>query len=340
MNTLQSPVLISIVTRNDECFLEKCLNSLESQTVPVYVKVFDNASSDRSVSIARSCGVEVTRSGANLGFSGGHNRNILTEDFEFVLFLNADVILELNYLHHLIGAMTLDKEIGIAGGKLLRMDQEGKGLVREGRAILDSTGVYFTPSQRHLDRGSGEEDCRQYDTKQLVFGITGAALLCRRTMLEDLRMGDEYLDTDFFAYREDADLAWRAQLRGWNALYEPAATALHFRAVLPSRRKFLDPAINLHSLKNRYLMRIKNMDWAVRRKCFPYMWFRDLGILAYVLLFERSSLKAYRQVWSIRKGVRQKRRIIQAGRRVSPLRMAEWFSFKPVAHEYSSPEYS
>jgi GT2 family glycosyltransferase len=304
------------------------------------VRVFDNASLDGSVSIARSFGVEVTRSAVNLGFSCAHNRNIRTGEFEFVLFLNADVILHPGYLQVLLGSMAGDKDIGIAGGKLLRMDPEGKELIRKGRAILDSTGVYFTPSQRHLDRGSGEEDRQQYDTRQMVFGITGAALLCRRSMLEDLRIGDEYLDADFFAYREDVDLAWRAQLRGWNALYEPAAKALHFRAVLPSRRKSLDPAINFHSLKNRYLMRVKNMDWAVRRKCFPHMWIRDVAILGYVLLFERSSLKAYQEYWSIRKRALQKRRIIQTRRRASPSEIAKWFSFKPVAHDYQSPKIS
>jgi hypothetical protein len=129
-------------------------------------------------------------------------------------------------------------------------------------------------------------------------------------------------------------LAWRAQLRGWRALYEPAALGFHIRRVVPSARRTLDPLINFHSLKNRYLMRIKNMDWAVRRKCFPHMWLRDFGILGYVLSRERSSLGAYGEVRRLRPRMEKKREIIHARRTVPPAEIAKWFRFKPVAFDY------
>ena len=230
------------------------------------------------------------------------------------------------------------KRVGMAGGKLFRMDAEGRTVHKGGYPVLDTTGIYFTPTQRHFDRGSQQPDRGQYDRRQLVFGISGAALLCTREMLEDIRYGNEYLDEDFFAYREDADLAWRAQLRGWRALYEPAARGLHVRRVLPSRRARLASHINCHSLKNRYLMRIKNLDSAVRRRCFPYMWIRDLGIVGYVLLRERSSLDAYRQVWRLRIRFRRKREWVQASRRVPADSVARWFSFRPVARDLRSTD--
>jgi len=164
-----------------------------------------------------------------------------------------------------------------------------------------------------------------------VFGITGAVLLCKKEMLEDLRFKNDYLDEDFFVYREDADLAWRAQLRGWGAVYEPRAEALHFRHVLPTRRRQISRLINYHSLKNRYLMRMKNLDGAVRRECFPYMWVRDLGIFLYVLLFEWSSLPAYREIWNLREKFRNKRYHVQSSRRVSPDAIAPWFTCVPKA---------
>ena len=198
-------------------------------------------------------------------------------------------------------------------------------------------------------------------------GISGAALLCTREMLEDVRYRDEYLDEDFFAYREDADLAWRAQLRGWRALYEPAAQGLHLRRVLPSRRARLASHINYHSLKNRYLMRIKNLDPAVRRRCLPYMWIRDLGIIAYVLLRERSSSGAFdsaggveargrpapgpplasfrnlrrpaREVWRLRKRFLRKREWVQVSRRVPADSVARWFSFRPIAQDLQPSDF-
>ncbi|MDA2933060.1 glycosyltransferase family 2 protein [Acidobacteria bacterium AH-259-D05] len=324
------PVLVSLVTRNDESFLARCLESVQKQTVPVRVKVFDNASEDGTPEIARRFGVDLHESRYNSGYSHGHNRNLLDEEFHTTLLLNADVILQPDWLEILLVALNEVEKAGMAGGKLYRMDVSGQQVFRRTFPVLDSSGMFFTPSQRHFDRGSEEEDRGQYDRRHLVFGITGAALLCRKEMLEDLRLGDEYLDEDFFAYREDADLAWRAQLQGWKAVYEPQAVALHCRHVLPSRRRQLSALINYHSLKNRYLMRMKNLDPALRRHCFPYMWIRDLGILAYVLCFEWSSLAAYREVWRLRHKFRQKRQQVQQGRRVGPDALARWFSFTPA----------
>jgi len=324
-------VLVSLVTYNDEEFLARCLEAVQSQTIQVRVKIFDNASQDGTRDIAQSFGVHLHESTENVGYSSGHNYNLMNEHFDNVLLLNADVILQTNYLEVLLGALDEVEKAGMAGGKLYRMDREGRQVLRRTFPVLDSTGMFFTPSQRHFDRGSEEEDRGQYDIRQLVFGITGATLLCRREMLEDLRLEDEYLDKDFFVYREDADLAWRAQMRGWRAIYEPGAEALHCRHVLPKGRRNLPSLINYHSLKNRYLMRMKNLDAAVRRRCFPYMWIRDAGIFVYVLTCEWSSLPAYREVWRLRDKFRKKREHVQSTRLVSSDALADWFSFTPRA---------
>ena len=324
------PILVSLVTHNDGAVLERCLDSVQQQSVSVRVKIFDNASRDGTCEVARKFRVQLFQSDKNHGFSYGHNHNLLEENFEYTLLLNADVVLRRDYLERAQIALEEVAGAGMAGGKLHRMDSEGRPICKRGFPVLDSAGIFFTPSQRHFDRGSEEEDRGQYDRRQLVFGVTGAALLCSEAMLEDLRMGNEYLDEDFFAYREDADLAWRAQLRGWKAIYEPRAIGLHRRRVTPTRRRQLSARINYHSLKNRYLIRMKNLDPGVRRECFPYMWIRDFGILAYVLCFEWTSLPAYREVWRLREKFRSKRRQVQRSRRVGPKEIARWFSFRPV----------
>ena len=124
---------------------------------------------------------------------------------------------------------------------------------------MDSTGIYFTPMLRHLDRGSQEVDNGHYLNFEYVFGATAAAALYRRAMIDDISIHGEFFDPDFFVYREDADVAWRAQLMGWRCLYTPLARGYHVRNVLPGNRRALPPEINMHSVKNRFLMRIKNM---------------------------------------------------------------------------------
>lgn len=324
-------VLVSIVSYNSQNWLEGCLQAVARQTVPLRVKLFDNASCDNSLDIAGRFPVEIRASDVNLGFSAAHNRNLLGEQFHYALVLNPDCRLAPDYIERLIHRLESVPDAGMAGGKLRRMDREGRLIEHDGLPLLDSTGIYFTPAQQHLDRGSDEADRGQYETPQLVFGVTAAAALYSRAMLEDIRFENEYFDEDFFVYREDAELCWRARLLGWQAVYEPSAQAMHYRSVLPRLRRQVPAELNRHSLKNRYLMRMTNLDGAVRRRCFPYMWLRDVGILAYVLLRERSSLSAYLDAWRLRPRFERKRRSVQTRRRASGPEMARWFSFNPQA---------
>lgn len=325
---IQPPVLVSVVSYNSQHWLEGCLDTVQRQTVPVRIKLFDNGSQDGSLEIASRFPASIQRSEVNLGFSAAHNRNLIDEDFQYALVLNPDCWLEAGYIEHLVKALEKVPKAGMAGGKLWRMDQQGQRLKRDGCPVIDSAGIYFTPAQQHLDRGSEQTDHGQYDTSERVFGVTAAAALYSRAMLEEVRFEDEYFDEDFFAYREDAELCWRARLMGWEAVYEPAARALHHRRVLPRRRRRLPADLNRHSLRNRYLMRMKNMDASVRWRCFPHMWLRDAAILAYVLLLERSSLAAYGEAWRLRHRFRLKRQALLP--RCSPSsKIAPWFSFRP-----------
>ncbi len=330
----ESRVLVSLVTLNDERFLAGCLETLARQTAPFTLRIHDNASTDGTVEIARRCGADVRLNSSNRGYAAGHNLNLEAGGFDYALLLNADVKLEPDYIQNLLAEMESRREVGMAGGKLLRMDAEGGKALHQGVPVFDSTGIYFTPSLRHFDRGGGILDRGQYDVPQFVFGVTGAAALIRRSLVDDLeeRTG-EFLDGDFFAYREDAELAWRAQIAGWKALYVPGAVACHHRHALPARRRNLNPLINYHSVKNRYLMRMKNMGPAVRRRCFPYAWIRDLGILVYLLLFEWSSIPALGEVFRARHRFRAKRARLESSRRVSDADIASWFSFTPQARD-------
>ena len=174
-----------------------------------------------------------------------------------MLTLNPDVLLLPNFIQALVDAGQFDSRIGTVCGKLLTMTSHFE--IPE-KPLVDSTGIYFNPMLRHLDRGSQEVDNGHYLQYEYVFGATAAAALYRRAMIEDISLDGEFFDSDFFVYREDADVAWRAQLMGWKCLYAPYARGYHVRKVLPGNRRALPPEINMHSVKNRFLMRIKNIS--------------------------------------------------------------------------------
>ena len=219
---------------------------------------------------------------------------------------------------------------GSASGKLYRWHRSPSSPHDvppiSGPMELDSTGIYFTRNQRHFDRGSGEIDTGQYDRKEYVFGASGAAALYRRSMLEDIRNGEEYLDESYFAYREDADLAWRAQWLGWRCIYIPGAKGFHERKVLPERRSSLPDAINMHSFKNRFLLRIKNMDSGTYARNFIPITFRDITAVVYVLLMEWSSLPGIPLLLRAIPKALAERRALKNKRRTSPREIRKWFT--------------
>jgi GT2 family glycosyltransferase len=327
-------VLVSIVTYNSSRHLKTCLETVRRQSLKnLDVALWDNASTDPTAEIIenyRGFLSFVHFSSTNLGFCAAHNRLIATSTSDYVLVLNPDIVLDPLFLQVLVEAMDKDPAAGSATGKLLRLDKDSPDRLADSlnsrTDILDTTGIYFTSNQRHLDRGSGEVDRGQYNRREYVFGASGAAALYRRTMLEDVRDGDEYFDESFFAYREDADLAWRAQWMGWRCLYIPEAIGYHERRVLPERRAMLPDAINLHSFKNRFLLRIKNMDLGTYARYFIPITLRDATATAYVLLREWSSLpgiplliRSLPRAWAARTALMKRRR-------VSARYMRSWFS--------------
>jgi len=324
-------VSVLIVTWNSAQYLEKCFESIDRQQYRnVEVVVVDNASTDgtRELLCAREAAWHVFYNAKNVGFAAGQNQAIRAAKGEWLLCLNPDMVLAEDFIGRLVEAGTAHVEAGSVCGKLLRWDP---GSTPERTRIVDSTGIYFTGNMRHLDRGAEERDDGQYDRLQWVFGATGAAAMFRRSMVEAASVDGEFFDEDFFSYREDADLAWRAQLMGWKCLYVPVAVAWHVRRVTPERREQLPLLVNWHSVKNRFLMRGKNASgWLCWRLFWPVAW-RDLMIFGYAAFRDRQLLSAL--TYPIRKigSVRRKRKIIQSRRRVSDHILIWWFCDTPRA---------
>ncbi len=309
-------VSVQIVTFNSGSDIAQCLDSLAHQTYrSIRVRVLDNASEDDSVDVLKDWDVDIVRSQTNVGFAAGHNWLARDYPAPYVLFLNPDTILDPNFIEELIRVLDSAPRAGSATGKLLRMD---------GRT-LDSTGITMTANQRHLDRGAGEWDAGQYEDPGAVFGPSGAAAMYRYACLEDVAVEGDFFDEDFFAYREDADLAWRCCLLGWESRYVPGAVARHRRRVTPDARPRLPSTINMHSVKNRFILRINNMTPGVYRKYFWSITARDLAVLGYVFLKEWTSIPGLLYVIGQFPRLWRKRRIIQSRIRVDPTELEKWF---------------
>src|SRR5688572_22794275 len=259
-------VSVTIVTYNSGRFIKRCLESVLAQKYPAKeIIVVDNNSTDGTVDIieqfADQC--QVVYNSENVGFSAAQNQAIAMSNGDWILTLNPDVLLLPGFIQALVDAGQIDSQIGTVCGKLLTIKSS---FDLPEKPLVDSTGIYFTPMLRHLDRGSQELDNGHYLQNEYVFGATAAAALYRRKMIDDISIGGDFFDPDFFVYREDADVAWRAQLLGWTCIYTPQARGYHVRKVLPGNRRALPAVINMHSVKNRFLMRLKNITPDVYRQ--------------------------------------------------------------------------
>jgi GT2 family glycosyltransferase len=323
-------IAIAIVTYNSAAFIRRCLEYVfEQDYTPFEVIVVDNASSDGTPAILREfeARIRVAYNHRNLGFAGGQNQAISLSKAAWILTLNPDTRLTRDFLSKLVEAGEADPTVGSVCGKLLAMSPDFEPFAQP---VLDSTGIYFTPNQRHFDRGSQQLDHGQYERPEYVFGATGAACLYRHAMIEDISIDGEFFDSDFFAYREDADVAWRAQLLGWKCLYTPLARAYHVRSVLPANRRSLPAAVNMHSVKNRWLLRIKNMTGPLYRRYWLAITWRDAVVIAGCLLREFSSLRAFVLLTRAWPRAWKKRRIIMQRRRATDDSISGWFRSTPA----------
>jgi GT2 family glycosyltransferase len=303
-------VSIVVVAHDSEDDLPLSLAAAVAQReVSVETLVVDNASSDRSREIVRrqASNVRLITLPENAGFAAAMNAGIEATSGRYVISLNPDCRLAPDFAATLTRQLDARPDVGSGAGRIYRA--EGADLLPTSR--LDSTGIVFTPSGRHFDRGSEEEADGRYLEEGEVAGTTAAAGFYRREALESAKISTGYFDSDFFVYREDADLAWRLAKLGWKCLYVPGARAWHRRRNLPERRRRQSSLANFHSVKNRFLLRINNQSSGeLLRTLLPTL-ARDLVVVGACLTVERSSLPAFSWLWRNRKRLRAKRREIQ-----------------------------
>ena len=210
-------VTIVIPNLNGREMLGPCLRALRGQSFGDFeVVVVDNGSTDGSARFLAQGfpEVRVIPLAENRGFSAAVNAGIRASRSEYVTLLNNDTEPEPGWLEALVRAADAHPEAALFGSKLVDWRD---------RRFLDGAGDALRWSGLPYRLGHGELDRGQYDEPGFVFGACAAAALYRGSLFEEIG----HFDEDFFAYCEDADVGFRAQLAGHRCFYVPGAVVYH-----------------------------------------------------------------------------------------------------------------
>ncbi len=301
-----SVISVVVVNYNGEHFLEPCLKSLEKQTFEDFeVILVDNGSSDGSLEYVRDQfpAVRVIALAENLGFCGGNNAGIREARGKYIALLNNDAEAHPRWLEELRGALDNHSDVGFCASKIFLHDQPD---------IIDSAGGIFYSCGVDGQRGHLEKDTGKFVEADYVFGAPGAASIYRQAVLEDIGLFDE----DFFAYAEEVDLNFRAQLCGYKCLFVPTAVVYHTGG---GTMKHASDQRRYLSHRNQFYVLIKDMPGDLLVKYFfPIVCYSFLRDVSWILqgkggVVRRAWLDGLRNF----KRILRKRKEIQQGRKVS-----------------------
>lgn len=233
-------VVISIINFNSAEHTIKCVESIIDQTskgVDYKIVIVDNDSEPDDFSkleqLKGEPKVSIVRNNLNIGFSGGHMSAVNHSSADFYLFQNNDSYFLNDYLGILLAFAERNEYAGILGGSMV--DKDGSKTVsfhHHPKPILKllGTGILnlFRSNQYPSRRGN-------YSQPIPVEVINGSSMFVSADHFKSIGC----LDTSYFLYCEEEDLALRMNRAGFQNWYIPEASYLHLSGMsTPKKYEF------------------------------------------------------------------------------------------------------
>ncbi len=273
-------VTVVVPNWNTREFLRSCLQSLRRQTFQDFETVLvDSASTDGSVGFVEENfpEVRVIALDENQGFSGAVNAGIEASSAELVALLNNDTEQDAGWLDALVRAAERRPEAGLFASKLV--DFHNRDVLDGAGDALRRSGLPYRIGHQELDRG-------QFDEPAYVFGACAAAALYKRELFEEIGPFDE----DFFAYCEDGDVSFRAQLAGYKCLYVPGAVVYHMGSASTGGKR--SPTATRLGTQNCVNLLVKNLPAALVWSSLPSLLAGQLSRIV-ITSFSSAGLRAH-----------------------------------------------
>ncbi|HQL52394.1 MAG: glycosyltransferase [Patescibacteria group bacterium] len=350
-------LFIHLVTWNGSKYIPYLFESLRNQTFKNFkLIILDNASTDDTVEKIKhelqnfSFAYELIINKENKGFAGGHNQLFEIKDQkskiknDYVLLLNQDMYLMSDCLEKMVKFMDENKEIAGVSPRLMRWDCSGLWtkdyeLNKSFTDLVDSLGLKIFRNRRVIEQYTQKnwtEIKNNFSNNILeTFGLSGAFPMFRQLTISKILLQGKIFDESYHSYKEDVDLAFRMLSHGLVSRVLLDVVAYHDRAgagpkemddksAWKSKQKQSD-WVKYHSYKNHLMTLYKNEYWQnFLLDFFPILWY-ELKKFGYFLLFDRSVLKGLKEVWQMRKDLKNKRKEIIKKRKISWKEIRQWW---------------
>lgn len=191
---------------NGEKLLTTCLNSIFSNHYKLFeVILIDNNSTDSSLKIATSYPkIKIIKSQKNLGFGEAINTATSVAKNQFLIVLNNDVILSKNWISTLNNLINKHPNYFCFAGTIYTPNK-----------TIENTGFIF--------KKYGRAQLRKSTKNQEIWGAPATAI-CYRAKQFKLLGG---FSKKYFAYIEDVDLHYKANLLNLKSYYSNRLKAVH-----------------------------------------------------------------------------------------------------------------
>jgi GT2 family glycosyltransferase len=337
-------IAIVIASWNGKHLLADCLAALAKQTYQKFkIILIDNGSTDGTVNFVKEKypEVELIVLDRNYGFaypnSLGMEKALVDEDIKYVIALNNDTKADEHYIEELVACAGRHPEAGAIQPKVINFFDQG---------VIDSVGMLIYRDMSAINKGQKEQDAGQYEKEEEIFGASASAALYTRRALETIalpRTGEkqkkDYFDSDYFAYYEDVDLAWRLRLAGFASFYTPKAKVLHVHSATGVN---YSPFKAFHIHRNQYYNIIKNLPFGLMLRAFLFMPLR-YGLLLSSMIKNKGAaanlskntkqskenvvsivFRSWKELFRNLPMLIRKRKIIQSKRKVTTRQIKHW----------------
>ncbi len=227
-------VSVIIVNYNVRYFLEVCVDSVlkAASGLDAEVIVVDNNSADDSVQMMADRFPEVIRieNKENTGFSRANNQGVAIARGEYILFLNPDTVMPEDFFIKTVAYLDTHPEAGALGPRLI----DGKGRFAPDAkksfptlsvALFKSSGINRLFPRSPYFNAYYAVHVAEWQTAPVEV-LSGCCMMVRRRVIE--QVGGAF-DEDYFMYCEDVDLSYRITQAGYQNVYFPEATLVHYK---------------------------------------------------------------------------------------------------------------